>query len=839
MTIREYIRDQVFARRAQERGCLVIYDPSRRYREVALSLAGEMREIIDAGESIIQQREIAADALDRLASGAIHQLVFWVPTQRPVEPEEKQKDPFAAFAEIGESFPKGDGDELADICRRAKPDHVSEINRMFEEGDPTFEMIDALEEGGSWPKLKTLLNVGSAKEILIGILSPSEIQSETLKADATWSSEGRDFIQRALGHKLKTRGQTRQSIADELWQVLLFSEFVLDSAGETPPGLETVPRAGEDARSLVYEVCETLRRHDDHKDLYKTRAQEVEDELHLADKTLGMKNLGVRDTFACEERIFLNRLVDFAVSGEIEDARGIWQSRQRSIWLTSEDRLSEWTLAARALELLNAAGRLSTPKFPSLESIIQGYASTWRELDRHHREMEQAANQVREDHEGLDKLLHVARKAYFKSVELLQAEFIRLVQAEGWPVANGQILWNRQVFDKMVNPLLEAGEKVAYFLVDSLRYELGVELEKQLSDKLKVELVPVCAQLPTYTEVGMASLMPNAESALSLVQQGDKLVTTLGGSVATAPATRFAYMQKCKGDQCADIDLEDLVRKKRIKIPEKAKLLVVRTRDIDAIAHDSPHQVLDIIPALVRLIIRGLVRAGELGFDRAVVATDHGFILFHDQEAGNLAPKPPGTWIIQKSRCLLGEGEPEPHNVVLDAKEVGIPGQVRNYAAPKALVPYSRGQIYYHEGLSLQECVLPCLTIQLESAIQAKKKSSAPALVLTYRQGKTEKITSRRPVLDLSWPEAQFFAEESEREVAIEAVDSSGNIIGVGGTGQTINPATGCVRIKPGSALSVGLKMEDHFSGNFKVRVLDPSSNATLAELSLKTAYFE
>lgn len=839
MTIREYIRDQVFARRAQDRGCLVIYDPSRRYRDVALSLASEKRAVIDVGESIIQNREAAAEALERLAAGTIHQMILWIPAARPVDQEEKQKDPFAVFAEIGELFPKGDGDEFADICRRAKSDHVSEINRMFEEGEPTFDMIDALEEGGSWPKLKTLLNVGSSKEILASILSPSESQKDALKSDPTWSNEARDFVQRSLGHTLRTRGQTRQSIADELWQVLLFSEFVMDSAGEIPRGLETVPCASENARSLIFDVCETLRRHDDHKDLYKTKAQEVEDELQLIEKTREMKNLGMRDTFACEERIFLNRFVELAVSGETGQARAIWQSRQRSIWLTSEERLTEWTLAVRAIELLDAADRLSSPRFPTLASIVLGYASTWRELDRHHREMEQAANQAGNEHEGLDKLLHAARKAYFKSVEALQAEFIRLVQAEGWPVSNGQILWNRQVFDKVVNPLLESGEKIAYFLVDSLRYELGVELEKQLSDKLKVELVPVCAQLPTYTEVGMASLMPNAESALSLVQQGDKLVTHLGGCIATGPTTRFAHMQKCKGDQCEDIDLEDLVRKKKIKIPEKAKLLVVRTRDIDAIAHDSPHQVLDIIPSLVRLIIRGLVRAGELGFDRAVVATDHGFILFHDQEAGNLAPKPPGTWAIQKSRCLLGEGSADSHNVVMNAKEVGIPGQVKNYASPKALVPYSRGQIYCHEGLSLQECVLPCLTIQLETASQSKKKAAAPNLVLTYRQGKTDKITSRRPVLDLAWPEAQLFADESEREVAIEAVDSSGNIVGVAGTGQTVNPATGCVRIKPGDALAVGLKMEDSFSGNFKVRVLDPSSNATLVDLSLKTAYLE
>ncbi len=841
MTIRDYIRDQVFALRAQERGCLVIYDPQRRYRQIAGSLASEKRRVIDVGDSIIEQREAAAEALDQLAAGEIHQLILWVPTPRPVDPDEKQKDPFAVFAEIGELFPKGDGDEFADICRQAKPDHVSEINRMFEEGDPSFEMIDALEEGGSWPKLKTLLSVGSPKEILLGLLSPSTSQAEALKSDATWHEEARDFIFRSLGHKLKTKGQTRQSIADELWRVLLFSEFVLDSAGEIPPGLETVPRTGEDARALVFDVCESLRRHDDHKDLYRTTAQEIEDEMQLGSKTLSMKNLGTRDTFACEERIFLNRLADLATGGEIERAREIWQSRQRSVWLSREDRMAEWTLAARAIELLDAAGRLATPKFPSLESIIQGYASTWRELDRHHREMEQAANQIHHDHDRLDCLLQNSRRAYFKSVETLQNEFIRLVQAEGWPVTNGQILWNRQVFSKKVNPLLEAGNKVAYFLVDSLRYELGVEVEKQLSEKFKVELSTVCAQLPTYTEIGMASLMPEAEASLSLLEQGDKLVTTLGGTPATSPATRFAHLQKCKGDQCTDIDLEDLVRKTKaqLKIPDKTKLLVVRTRDIDAIAHDSPHQVLDIIPALVRLIIRGIVKVGELGFDHAVIATDHGFILFHDQVPGDLCPKPPGNWIVQKSRCLLGDGEAESHNLVLKASEFGIPGMIRNYAVPKTLAPYSRGQIYYHEGLSLQECVLPCLTVKIESASDSKRRAGLPKLTLTYRQGKIDKITSRRPVVDLAWPDAELFTEESEREVAVEAVDSKGNIVGLAGTGQSVNPATGCVRIRPGSAISVGIRMNEDFSGRFQVRVLDPATNATLADLSLKTAYLE
>jgi hypothetical protein len=152
------------------------------------------------------------------------------------------------------------------------------------------------------------------------------------------------------------------------------------------------------------------------------------------------------------------------------------------------------------------------------------------------------------------------------------------------------------------------------------------------------------------------------------------------------------------------------------------------------------------------------------------------------------------------------------------------------------MVPYTRGQLYYHEGLSLQECVLPCLSVDLKQPVQ---KKSLPALLFTYRQGKTDKITSRRPVFDLSWSQIDAFADEQEIEVAVEAVDSKGNIVGLVGSGQTINPATQGVRIRPGLIVNVGLRMEDNFSGSFTVRVLDSATQAIITELTLKTAHLE
>ena len=838
MTIREYIQDEIFGRRAREHGCLVVYDPGRRYRDIALGLASDKCRVIDASQSVIEQREAATDALLSLAEGGVDQLVIWIPAARPDDDEKKQRDPFSVFAEVGTVFPQGDGDDYISVCRRAKPDHIPEVNRLFAEGEPTFEMVDALDRGGSWPKLKTLLSANSSKEILLAILSPKADQESALKSDPTWVAEAREFIQQILGHKLKTRGQTRSSIADELWKLILFSEFVFDSGGDIPSSLESVPRIGNEAKSLVYEVCDELRKHQDHKEPYRLTAREIEKDMALAERCEGYGHLGERDTFAFEERIHLQRLVDYAAKGQIEDAREIWESRQASIWLSQEDRLAEWTLASRVLDLLDTASRLSAPKFPTLEAIVHGYALTWRDLDRYHREMEQAVNQWDGEHDGLESLVARARSEYFRSVEALQSEFIRLVMAEGWPASGEQLMWNRRIFSKVIAPALEAGKRVAYFLVDSLRYELGVEIEKQISDKHKVTLQAVCAQLPTYTEVGMASLMPEAESALRLVPKDGKLVTTLAGEIATAPATRFAYLRSRKGDQCGDIELEDLIRQKKPKVPDRVKLLVVRTRDIDSIAHTSIRQALELIPTLVREIIRGLNKLADLGFEQAVIVTDHGFILVHEQIAGNLAPRPAGTWLVKKARCMLGQGTADSANLVMKGADLGIPGDFEDFAAPKTLVPYVREEMYYHEGLSLQECVLPCLTVQLEASDKKIKKASSPRIMLTYRQGKTDRITSRRPVIDIAWPQADFFNDEGETEVVVEAVDAKEKIVGSVSSGGSINPATGGVRIKPGAALAIGLKMDDEFSGSFTVRVLD-ASNVSLAELKLKTEYLE
>ena len=123
---------------------MVIYDPARRYHNLALALDTPQCRVIDAGPSTIEAREAAMRALRDLTEGKIHQIIVWLPTRKPESDEDRQGDPFSVLGRIGAEFPDGDADDYPALCRAAKPDHVVEINKLFEEGEPSFDTVDAL-----------------------------------------------------------------------------------------------------------------------------------------------------------------------------------------------------------------------------------------------------------------------------------------------------------------------------------------------------------------------------------------------------------------------------------------------------------------------------------------------------------------------------------------------------------------------------------------------------------------------------------------------------------------------------------------------------------------------
>ena len=59
MSIKQFIYTEILLPRLRQADVLVVYDPDRRYRELCLELASDLRMVVDAGESSIESREAA------------------------------------------------------------------------------------------------------------------------------------------------------------------------------------------------------------------------------------------------------------------------------------------------------------------------------------------------------------------------------------------------------------------------------------------------------------------------------------------------------------------------------------------------------------------------------------------------------------------------------------------------------------------------------------------------------------------------------------------------------------------------------------------------------------
>lgn len=850
MSIAEFIRESVLRPRLKQAGVLVVYDADRRYREQCFDLAIDKIKVIDTSESSIESREAALIALKEIGSPKTHLegVLIYVPTKRPETDEQKQADPFALYGVCGSVFPRDDGDEYFSLCLKARPDYATEIRQLFASTPtgPSFAIIDAIGGGVNWPQMRALLKVESGREILAALLVPSSNQVGWLKEQEGWIPEARDFLRATLGMNVKTRSKTWAPLADELWRYLLFSEFVFDLPGILPESLQGVPHAPLEARPVVEDVCDRLRNDPNSREVYIERAEAVEKELNLVELCAAIDDLGERDTFPFEERTFLRFAINGIKTKDTDATRQMLSRNKGSVWRGKGESQIQWELVRAGLSLVEACEDFERqlPDHSRTQSdLLNFYLTSLREADRLQREFEQAVGDFLDPQGLLNEVIEQARSRYRRLAEKVETIFVKYIETDGWPPSGR--LANSNVFDHFVaNGLKENNHKVAYLMVDALRYELGVALEKLLAEDGPVELHAAYAQLPTITPVGMASLLPGAHANLILTLESDALVPKLVDVPVATVNQRMDAFKKKLGDRFEERVLNDFVRSKTT-IAETVDLLVLRSTEIDSQLESNPETTLGLIPSTLKLIRVALHKLRGMGFQEAVIVTDHGFFLNAQAEAGDVCVKPQGVWTINAhDRMMLGNGMMDSHNLVVSAEKVGIRGNFAQAALPRSMAPYRAGHLYFHGGASLAEAVVPVVIARLDSV--APVKSPKLNIELSYKNG-AKRITTRIPVIEIEWVNKDrftldLFAEDIDTEIPsieilIEAQDKGGNVVGEPRPGGEVNLATRTILLTLGRRLQVALRMDPEFEGKFKVVALNPTTLSSYGALNLETDY--
>jgi len=847
MSVSSYVRKRLLDLLG-ERRVVVWWDQNREFEEFAQQVQGpKLRKVLGTGSRLDARRQAEAVFIhlnDPDHSDDRSQNLFvYLPWGRREDERGRGTDPFEGFAAAGCAFGDKESERLQSLARQALPAHGEQIDGLFQRGHPTLIMLDDLagtQAGPRYPLLGQAIGTEAPFEVAAQLLTRKDI-GQKISAVEGARAELEDVLTQEFGFQRLGPAAPLREFTDSFARYALFSEFCFDLKEELPPSLAVVKKAAEPHRTRIFDFCDRLRTSVDTRPTYMDLADRVQAELRLPETFAEAEVLGIRDTFPFEDRAWMERAADLAGGGKLSGARAIADQRRLTVWRDRAVTALNWKLVERCLDLLESlegwSQKLPEETSPVSEWIVSyAAADGFFELDRRQRRVEQGAAECGENCKS-DDLVDLCRQRYLEIVGGAQQRFLAAVESDGWPP--DRTLRQTQVFDRFVAPSLAEGRRVAFFMVDGMRFEMGRDLAKSLESLGTVAVQAAATVLPAITSCGMAALLPGVDGAFGLQEVRGEIVPTVGGRAVPDVSGRMDVFRSQYGDRFRELTLGDLLSLSAARLKSRvgsADLLVVRTQDIDALGEGpSLYHARKYMTQVLGELRDACERLANLGFHQAVMAADHGHVLLAETSAGDVLQPPPGDWKLSKRRCRLGRSTARAEgSLIIKCEKVGIQGFEGELAVPTGFRVFTKGESYFHEGISLQECVIPILAVDF-AGLQA---GGAPGrkVELSYRSDRfTSHVISLRVVF-------RSLLEES-LTVRIQAFSGSGAkapMVAEAADCDARDPATGLICLSNNQETPVPLRIQDDFrGGEIEVRVTDPASGVVFHRLMLKNAVME
>lgn len=306
-------------------------------------------------------------------------------------------------------------------------------------------------------------------------------------------------------------------------------------------------------------------------------------------------------------------------------------------------------------------------------------------------------------------------------------------------------------------------KKATVFVIisDAFRYEAAEELKTNLNSRYRfsAELKSMLGVLPSYTDLGMASLLPHTELAYD--SKGRVLVD---GEPSNSLERRDILLKKIKGTA---IKAEDFISMKREEARE-----FIRDKQIIYIFHNKIDAIGDVAKTergtfnAVRDSIRELENIVSFAINSlqakyVFVTADHGFIYTKknpdDIDKYKVSDTIDKEAVIKMNkRFILGSYIPI-HQEALQGICSNTAGILKEKDMP-FMIPRGLSRFYFtggarfvHGGMSLQEVVIPVITVtQLRGRAKEKTREGVVGIQILGAQHRitTEKYRVRFLQLD-------------------------------------------------------------------------------------------
>ena len=391
-----------------------------------------------------------------------------------------------------------------------------------------------------------------------------------------------------------------------------------------------------------------------HSVSYRLWAGRMEQDLQIEEGLNGLTDFGPvidSDTFGVFERFILHRLCRAFEAGDpgtdlIERIR----KRRLSFWYP--DHKFGYLALEYAVELRELLAGVELT-IESIESGVTRYLASWWKLDRAYRLC--VFNLRRYGQTQLMAGINGwVERSYLNNFLLPlsdrwsdQVKRLSTWACEGLPT-------QREFFEQLVKPFLTRGQKVFVIISDALRYEAAADFagRLQLENRWTAEVTALWGSLPSYTQLGMASLLPGELWSIN----PDTSAVTVDGQSASGTSNRSEILGAACGGKAIGVQAEAFLEM-NTKTDGRA---LMRDHDIIYIFHnvidktgDDPGteaKTFDSVEqafAELDLIIK---KVANINGSNMLLTADHGFLFQQDDlHEGDMTPLPPAThWTFQE-----------------------------------------------------------------------------------------------------------------------------------------------------------------------------------------------
>jgi uncharacterized protein (TIGR02687 family) len=449
-------------------------------------------------------------------------------------------------------------------------------------------------------------------------------------------------------------------------------------------------------------------------------SHQMERELKVAEALDNLGDnakVGDSDTFELFDKFTLHRLcAAFVKNTSATDLQKIIQSRRGSFWQKQHEQGYAALSCAVELRELLASAELT------LDSPLAGlnrYVGSWWRIDAAYRNCIWNLRRYSQA-QVMEPVAQWVEKHYVNNFLLPLADRwsdqVRAMAAWKCDGANDQ----RNFFDLYVQPFVAREAKVFVIISDALRFEAASEFARRLrvESRWTTEVEWLLGSLPSYTQLGMAALLPGRTRALDTANA----TVTVDGRSATGTENRVEILRHaCNGRATAIPAGEFLELNTKTggrDLMRDHEVIYIFHSTIDTIGHSvgTEAKTFDAVEQAFQELELIVKKVANINGTNMLLTADHGFLFQQDEVADeDGVPLPPADTLTHRDRrFLLGKGiASTPQVKVFSSEALGVQGDWCA-AFPLSLGRFplqGAGKRFVHGGTSLQEVVVPVVRI--------------------------------------------------------------------------------------------------------------------------------